>query len=408
MNIRIKPKNLKGKLKLPSSKSVSHRALLAAALADGESRIKGVLDCDDTDATLRALFALGAETRCEGDDIIVKGISKPPKVVEVDCKESGSTLRFIIPIAAALGAYGIFEGSGRLPERPITPYITEFEKKGVSFEAKEMPYRMKGQLESGRFYIDGDISSQFITGLLFALPLLNGDSEIILTSPLESRPYIDLTIQVLNKFGIEILSLEDSFFIKGNQRFQPKDFEVEGDYSQAGFFLVSNMLGSEIELLNISEKSMQGDRVVVDIINDLVKYRGTYSPLNIDARDIPDIVPILTVLACFADGTSNIRNCGRLRIKESDRLEAVTNVLNSIGADIYIENEGLVINGVKSFTGGICDSFNDHRIAMMLAIAAQKCEEPLIITNSECVAKSYPTFFEDLRSLGGELDVVIL
>lgn len=408
MNIRIKPKNLKGKLKLPSSKSVSHRALLAAALSDGESRIKGVLDCDDTDATLRALFALGVETRCEDDDIIVRGISKRPQVVDVDCKESGSTLRFIIPIAAALGSYGIFDGSGRLPSRPITSYITEFEKKGITFETTTMPYRMKGQLQSGRFYIAGDISSQFITGLLYALPLLNGNSEIILTSPLESRPYIDLTIQVLNQFGIEILSLEDSFFIKGNQKFVATDFEVEGDYSQAGFFLVSNMLGSEIELTNISPKSMQGDRVVVDIIDDLVKYRGTYSPLNIDACDIPDVVPILAVLASFADGTSNIRNCGRLRIKESDRLEAVTTVLNSIGADITIENEGLVINGVKSFTGGICDSYNDHRIAMMLAIASQKCEEPLIITNSECVAKSYPTFFEDLRSLGGELDAVIL
>lgn len=408
MNIRIKPKNLSGKLRLPSSKSVSHRALLAAALSDGESKIKGILDCDDTDATLRALFALGVETRCEEDYIIVKGFSKRPEVVDVDCKESGSTLRFIIPIAAALGVYGIFDGSGRLPNRPITPYITEFEKKGITFESNTMPYRMKGQLQSGRFYIAGDISSQFITGLLYALPLLDGNSEIILTSPLESRPYIDLTIQVLNQFGIEVLSLEDSFFIKGNQTFTATDFDVECDYSQAGFFLVSNMLGSEIELTNISPKSMQGDRVVVDIIDDLVKYRGTFSPLNIDACDIPDVVPILAVLASFADGTSNIRNCGRLRIKESDRLEAVTTVLNSIGADIIIENEGLVINGVKSFTGGICDSYNDHRIAMMLAIAAQKCEEPLIITNSECVAKSYPTFFEDLRSLGGELDAVIL
>lgn len=408
MNLKIQPKKLSGSLRVPASKSVTHRALICAALSDGESTIKNILSCEDSDATINALRALGAEISVNGSTAVVKGIKSPPDAAFIDCLESGSTLRFMIPIAAALGVSAEFTGKGKLPTRPIAPFISELSANGITFESTEMPYHITGKLRAGTFRIAGNISSQFISGLLFALPLLDGESEIIITSPLESRPYIDLTIACLKTFGVEILYFNNTIVVKGNQKFKPTTMEVEGDYSQAGFFLVSNMLGSEIKLTNISAKSMQGDRAIVDIIGDMVSYKNTYTCFDIDSTHIPDLVPILTVLGCFADGISHIRNCHRLRIKESDRLEAITAVLNSIGADIRIVNEGLVINGVKSFSGGVCDSYNDHRIAMSLAIAAQRCTEPLTITNSECVAKSYPAFFDDFRSLGGEFDVVML
>lgn len=408
MNIKITPGKLTGDIKIPPSKSISHRALICAALSKGETRINELLGCEDTDATCEALTALGAEFRTENGVTIVKGIENPPEKVEINCRESGSTLRFLIPVAAALGVEATFTGCGKLPTRPITPYIEEFSKHGVEFISDTMPYHIKGKLTAGVYSVPGDISSQFITGLLFALPLIEGSSSIVLTSPLQSKPYADITLQCMKEFGIETLEFNGNYSVKGIQQYKATEYTVEGDCSQAAFFAVANQIGSEINLINVNENSVQGDRAVFEIIHDMIKIGNNYSGFDIDATDIPDLVPILTVLAAFADGTSYIRGCKRLRIKESDRLESISTVLNSLGANVSIVNDELEIVGVKELTGGICSSFNDHRIAMSLAIASQRCTDTLTITDAECVAKSYPTFFEDFRLLGGEYDVIII
>lgn len=408
MNIVIEPKTLSGEIKVPPSKSISHRALICAALSKGESRITDLLGCEDIDATCDALAALGASFRTEGNETYVTGIETPPEKAEINCRESGSTLRFLIPVAAALGVEAVFTGCGKLPTRPITPYIDEFSKHGVEFISDSMPYHIKGKLTSGVFSVPGDISSQFITGLLFALPLMEGNSTITLTSPLQSKPYADITLQCMKSYGIETLEFNGNYSVRGVQEYKPTAYTVEGDCSQAAFFAVANQIGSNIDLVGINSNSVQGDRAVFDIINNMIKIGENYSGFDVDATDIPDLVPILTVLAAFADGTSNIRGCKRLRIKESDRLESISTVLNSLGANVTIVNDELEIVGVKELSGGVCSSFNDHRIAMSLAIASQRCTGPLTITDAECVAKSYPTFFEDFRSLGGEYDVVII
>lgn len=408
MNIQITPRPLSGQIKIPPSKSISHRALICAALSKGETEITDLLGCEDIDATCDALSALGAEFRTENGLTFVKGIENPPAKAEINCRESGSTLRFLIPVAAALGVEATFTGYGKLPTRPITPYINEFKKHGVEFISDTMPYHIKGKLTAGAFSVPGDISSQFITGLLFALPLIEGNSTIILTSPLQSKPYADITVQCMKSFGIETLEFNGNYSVKGVQKYRPCKYSVEGDCSQAAFFAVANQIGSSIDLQGINRNSVQGDRAVFDIIDNMIKIGENYSGFDIDATDIPDLVPILTVLAAFADGTSNIRGCKRLRIKESDRLESISTVLNSLGANVTIVNDELEIIGVKTLTGGTCSSFNDHRIAMSLAIASQRCTNTLTIQDAECVAKSYPTFFEDFRSLGGEYDVVII
>lgn len=408
MNIQITPRPLSGQIKIPPSKSISHRALICAALSKGETEITDLLGCEDIDATCDALSTLGAEFRTENGLTFVKGIENPPAKAEINCRESGSTLRFLIPVAAALGVEATFTGYGKLPTRPITPYIDEFKKHGVEFISDTMPYHIKGKLTAGAFSVPGDISSQFITGLLFALPLIEGNSTIILTSPLQSKPYADITVQCMKSFGIETLEFNGNYSVKGIQEYHPCKYSVEGDCSQAAFFAVANQIGSNIELQGINRNSVQGDRAVFDIIDNMIKIGENYSGFDIDATDIPDLVPILTVLAAFADGTSHIRGCKRLRIKESDRLESISTVLNSLGANVTIVNDELEIVGVKALTGGTCSSFNDHRIAMSLAIASQRCTDTLTIQDAECVAKSYPTFFEDFRSLGGEYDVVII
>ena len=408
MNIVIQPRTLSGRVVIPPSKSISHRALICAALAKGESEITGVLQCEDIDATTEALTALGAEIRTENGVTYVKGIEKAPEYAEINCRESGSTLRFIIPVAAALGVEAVFTGCGKLPTRPITPYLEQFPKHGVKFVSDTLPYHIKGKLDSGVYPVTGDISSQFITGLMFAMPLLEGSSTIQLTSPLQSKPYADITVHCMRDFGIETLEFNGNSSIKGVQQFKPAKYSVEGDCSQAAFFAVANALGSSIDIAGINPASVQGDREVFSIIDNMITINGSYSGFDVDASDIPDLVPILTVLASFAEGDSHIRGCKRLRIKESDRLVSISTVLNSLGANVRIVNDELEITGVRELSGGVCSSFNDHRIAMSLAIASQRCTSTLTITNAECVAKSYPTFFEDFRALGGEYDVVIV
>lgn len=404
MDIRITPKYLSGKILVPPSKSISHRALIAAALADGESRIYNLLDCVDiTDATIGALTALGAEIeQCNGYTR-VKGIRKAPAEAFINCHESGSTLRFIMPIAAALGCRSSFDGRANLPNRPVTPYFDQFEKHGVKFLSKTMPYITEGRLTGGVYEIAGNISSQFITGFLFALALLEEDSVIKITSPLESRPYVDLTIDAMKTFGVTVEEGENEYRIKGGQKYRPCDYTVEADMSQAAFFCVAKALGAELDIQGLNYDSLQGDREILRITDEFTK---TGKAFDVNASQIPDLVPVLTVLGCFAEGTSYIRGCERLKIKECDRLAVTSEELNKLGGKVRVEGDTLVIEGVKELSGGECDCHTDHRIPMSLAVASQRCKNPVILRGAECVSKSYPNFFEDFRSLGGIADVI--
>lgn len=404
MDIKITPSLLHGKITVPPSKSISHRALICAALADGQSVLRNVLDCEDTKATIEALTALGAQITVNGGNITVDGIKNPAAAADINCRESGSTLRFVIPIAAALGAKTTFHGSANLPNRPITPYLEEFPKHGVSFDTNKMPYTISGKLSGGEFPVTGDISSQFITGYMLALPLTGEDCTIKLTSELQSRPYAELTADVMNTFGVNVVIGEDSFTVRAGSAFTPCEYTVEADMSQAAFFLVANAIGGSTEPVNLNYESVQGDHLIIEITRDFMKNGGR--AFDVDAENIPDLVPILTVLACFAEGTSHITGCGRLRIKECDRLAAISTELNKLGAKIEAGEDFLTINGVKELHGGDCETYNDHRIAMSLAIASQRCTEPLLIRGADCVSKSYPGFFNDFAKLGGKYDVI--
>lgn len=413
MDIKITPAMLSGTVTIPPSKSVAHRLIISAALAKGTSEISNIYPSKDIIATIEAMKALGAEITLDGDRAIIKGIENPPEKAEIDCNESGSTMRFIIPVACALGVECTFKGKGKLPERPITPYLREFPKHGIEFDftgAKEgnsLPCTVKGKLTSGRFEIEGNISSQFITGLIFALTVLDNGGEIALTSHLESKPYVDITVDCLKQFGGEITEDDTGYALKGSQSLSACNVKTEGDYSQAAFFKVANSLGSNIILNGLNVKSSQGDKKIIEICDKIVYNKnGILNPFEIDCSDIPDLVPILTVLASFCKGKSVIYNVARLRIKESDRLQAISSCLNSIGGKVTAFDDKLVIEGVESLNGGEAESFNDHRIAMSMAVAALKCKEPLTIRDAKCVEKSYPNFWEDYKALGGRINVI--
>ncbi|WFA08892.1 3-phosphoshikimate 1-carboxyvinyltransferase [Tissierella sp. Yu-01] len=418
--IRIKPNRLKGEITIPSSKSLCHRAIICASLSDGESIIDNVVFSDDIYATCEGMKKLGAQIEKigEGSLRIRGGLPKYEAGETIDCKESGSTLRFLIPISLLSDKRVIFNGRGNLVSRPIDTYYRIFEEQNIKYrnDNGKLPLELEGKLKAGTFEVEGNISSQFITGLMFTLPLLNEDSRIIVTTDLESKGYVDLTIDMLGKFGVEIINNEyKEFIIKGNQSYINRDYRVEGDFSQAAFWFVGGILGEEVVSQGVNLDSLQGDKIIVSLIEQmegsLVKDNSTVNTLDsktqgitIDASQCPDLVPILTVLASLSKGETRIVNAGRLRIKESDRLKAISTELNKLGADVKELEDGLIINGVEYLIGGTVDSWNDHRIAMSLAIASIKSKDEVIITNSDAVKKSYPSFWSDFKSLGGIID----
>lgn len=413
MDICIQPAKLSGTVNIPASKSVAHRMIICAGLSKGISTITGVNFSNDIYATIHAMEALGASFEIVDSTIIVTGLGDRliKKTADISCIESGSTLRFLIPIAAALGVNTTFYGQGRLPQRPITTYIRELSKKGIIFDYNNtMPFSISGQLKSGDFYLEGDVSSQYVTGLLFALPFLQGDSRILMMSPLQSKPYVTLTIECMKKFGFDIKEIENGYFISGNQKPISCNVKVEGDYSQAAFFAVANFLGSSINIENLNPESVQGDKKIIEIVQQMCynKEQGQPVCFNIDATDIPDLVPILAVLGTFGNAPSIITGAHRLKIKESDRLIAISDMLNRLGGNIIPNDDGLEIYPVTTLNGGKIDSYNDHRIAMCAAITATRCTEAVIIQNGECIEKSYPKFYEDYNHLGGNAHVIVL
>lgn len=411
MTITITPGKLSGSVTPPPSKSQAHRLLIAAALAHGESVISNVALSQDIEATLRCLEELGAEFTVDGSTITVRGMGanamsplRRMAYPRLDCGESGSTLRFLIPIALAVRGGGIFTGSGRLMERPLKPYFDLFDEKGIAYELKDNTLTVSGLLEPGEYRLPGDVSSQFFTGLLFALPLLGGPSAIIPTSPLESEGYIQMTLRVMAQFGVELpvtLSLPPHYHPQGNQTYRAANAAVEADWSQAAFWYAAGALGNPVVPAGMDPYSLQGDRVVME---QLLALSGP-GDLALDVSGCPDLVPPLAATAALRAGrATRLTNAARLRIKESDRLASVTAVLGALGADITEGPDFLEIRGKETLSGGAAvDSFNDHRIAMMAAIAATRCETPITITGAQCVAKSYPDFWEVYGQLGGNV-----
>ena len=404
MNVTIHPGPLSGTLVLPGSKSQGHRLLMAAALAKGESRISNVTASRDIEATLACLTALGAEITRSGKTLTVRGGGDPQNRPALRCGESGSTLRFLIPVALAVAGGGTFQGSERLMERPLAPYFDIFREKGIAFSGEGNTLRIEGRLTPGVYHLPGNVSSQFITGLMYALPLLEGDSEIRLTAPLESAGYVDMTRDALRAFGIEVRQIPGGWLVPGGQRYCPADATAEGDWSQGAFFLAAQAMGHDLDLAGLSPDSRQGDRIVTEYLARL----NAPGEAELDVRDCPDLVPALAARAALRDGEiTRITNAARLRLKESDRLAAVAEVLRALGAEIREEPEGLTIRGKKELEGGAAaDAWNDHRIAMMAAVAATRCERPVTIHGAECVRKSYPEFWRDFAKLGGKLEVL--
>lgn len=420
MKAIINEARLSGSIPAIASKSMAHRYMIAAALADAPSFVSCHSTSEDIEATKACLEAMGAgfEKRKGGFVVTPVDATKMADGIRLPCKESGSTFRFLLPVVASFGKTACFLQEGRLPQRPLSPLYEEMTAKGmIMSEQGTNPFCLEGQLRAGEYRLAGNVTSQFISGLLFALPRLDGDSKIVLTSKLESKLYVDMTLEVLKQFGIDIITEDNSYIIKGNQTYLAKDGNIEGDWSNAAFWLVAGAIGKKpITMSGLFADSLQGDKSIVKILEDFgadVTYEGNsvmVTPnkmhgISIDAMDIPDLVPILAVLASFAEGETKIYNAARLRLKESDRLSTVTEVLNSLGADIEEKEDGLIIHGVDMMTGGAVNAMGDHRIAMMSAIAAIRCKEAVIIENAEAVNKSYPTFFKDYEALGGKVEI---
>ena len=427
MKIKIRPGKLNGTIEIPPSKSYSHRAVIAAALAENgkKSKIDNLKFSVDITTTTDIMENWGAEIeRFESAlEIIGNGGKVAPRDKYVQCNESGSTVRFLIPVGITRENELIFDGKGKLVDRPLDSYYRIFKEQGLKYETTggKLPLTVNGKLKPGNYEIDGNISSQFITGLLYALPLLEGDSKLIINKNLESKGYVDLTLEILKLAGIEIVNNDyKSFDIRGNQTYKPFNYTVEGDYSQVAFWIVAGIISAnrdnEVKCLHVNKNSLQGDREIIEIVtrmganleifDDYVivkpsKTKGTV----IDISQCPDIGPVLTVLAALSKGETRIINGERLRIKESDRITSIKTELNKLGGNVSEEGDSLIIQGVEGFRGGVTVSaWNDHRIAMSLAVASTKCEEEIILEEAESVRKSYPHFWDDFVKMGGEIE----
>lgn len=391
----VHPHPLRGRVEIPSSKSYAHRLLIASALSDAPTDVRMNALNNDIIATADCLRALGAKIDRTDAGFLVHPIQAAPDGEHtLFCGESGSTLRFMIPVAAALGARCTFTGAGRLPERPNRILTDALNAHGVHADSDLLPMRLSGQLTGGAYPIAGNVSSQYITGLLLALPLCAQDSQILLTTHLESAAYIDITLETLAPFGIRIERTESGWRIPGGQRYRsPKSINAEGDWSGAAFWCAANRLGSEVECLGLNPRSVQGDRAILEMLNQLGG--------EIDVSGTPDLVPALAVAAAAHPGVTRITGAARLRIKESDRLRTVADMLRALGGHVDEFDDGLVIHGGAPLHGGTVNGCNDHRIVMAAAIAGTIAQEPVHITDAQAVGKSYPAFFNAFNALGG-------
>ena len=411
-DVKFSPFVPNGTVNVPPSKSDVHRAIICAAMANGVSRISPVALSNDIKATIGCIKALGADAVLENNVLTVDGTNMyKNKTALLDCGESGSTLRFFIPIAAVGNINATFVGKGKLPQRPIGIFTEALPKAGTVCKTEGgLPLEIKGQLKSGIFKIPGNVSSQFITGLLLALPILEGDSEIVLTSPLESVGYIAMTIRTMKQFGVNIQATEKGWHIKGGQSYKTCDYTTDGDWSQAAFFMLLGAVSGKVTVKGVAKDSTQGDKKCAEILarfgakvtqldNEVTVEKGELKAITIDASQIPDLVPVLSVCAAFAEGTTKIINAERLRIKECDRLKATAELLNNLGGKV---------KELSSLKGGNVNGYNDHRIVMSAAVCAARSDEDITATFAMSINKSYPDFYIDYNSIGGKANVLDL
>lgn len=395
MKLEIKPSVLNGEISAPPSKSIAHRALISAALADGVSHISNFYPCEDTKATADALTLMGAEISVNGGVCTVKGVGGKLKPADIYCNESGSTLRFLIPLAFN-GEEFSFSGAERLLQRPLNVYEQICKEQGIDFEQGNREIRVKGKLNGGEFTVKGNISSQFITGLLFSLVMLGKDSVINITPPIESKPYIDLTVDTMRAFGIDGISFEgNKIKIKGNQRYKSTDFAIEGDCSNAAFLEALNYVGSSVRVLGINEDTLQGDIVYKENFELLKEGRPTIS-----LADCPDLGPVLMAVAAVNNGAVFV-DTERLKIKESDRGEAMKAELEKFGVEVEIADNKITVSSGISKPNKVLLSHNDHRIVMSLSILCLKTGGE--IEGYSAVNKSFPEFFGCIESLGAQV-----
>lgn len=418
MNVTITKPPRGGRVAAIASKSHAHRALIAAALADAPTKIICSETNEDILATAGCLQALGAEIAYGGGVFIVRPLAQPLGTEHraLDCGESGSTLRFLLPVACALGAYVSLVMRARLPRRPLSPLYEELVAHGCTLSGQGVsPLHVSGKLTGGTYTIAGNVSSQFVTGLLLALPLLTEDSRIEITGELESRPYVDITLQVLRDYGIEVTENSSGFLIRGGQTYRsPGTAVIEGDWSNAASWLALGAISAEpVTVTGLDVNSPQGDKAFVNMLTrfgakvdagkDFVTVSGgLLRGIDADVRLTPDLTPMIAAVALAADGRTRILNAARLRLKESDRLGVIRNTLGALGAQVQETMDGIEIEGGLPLRGCAVSSENDHRIAMMAAVASALCDGPVTIGQADAVNKSYPRFFDDFRVLGGE------
>lgn len=396
MNIRITPKVLRGCVEAPASKSFAHRYIVAAMLSDDNTLININAFSDDILKTLSCVTALGGKYVRNGNCVTVSPVNVVPENALIDCGESGTTARIMLPVCAAIAKSAVISGSGRLPERPFSEIVRVLRAGCANLSSDALPISVSGCLKSGDYEIEGHISSQYITGLMFALSTLDSESRIILKTPLQSAAYVEMTRDVLKKFGIDIQKKANVYYVPAGKLRTPGEVSVEGDWSNSAFWIVASALGNDVKVEGLNYSSVQGDRKITELLdND-----------KIDVSEIPDLFPVLAVLAAGRSGDTMLYNAARLRLKESDRIEATDSLLRSLGGKTSKGKDYLVIHGRGSLSGGIVDGFNDHRIVMSAAVAASICSGPVEITGAEAVNKSYPLFFEEYKKLGGEVNVI--
>ena len=415
----ITPNTLEGTMVVPPSKSDAHRAIICAALSDGISEIFPIEISNDIMATINAIKAIGAKVRVIGDRLLVDGSSSlRENYAEIDCCDSASTLRFLLPVVCCRGIRAKFKGSKGLKARPMKNFTACFQKAGINFSFEgEFPSEVFGMVSPGRFSIPGNISSQFISGLLLALPMLSNDSEIYLTTPLESAKYVEMTINTMQKFGVKIEKTSYGYRVPGKQTYSAQNYKVEGDWSQAAFFMAAGAIAGKIRIKGLNMNSVQADKQILAFLqrvganiehdeDDIIVSKGDLKACDIYANQNPDLIPILAVVASMCKGASAIFNASRLRFKESDRLRALCSNLKKMGVDVKEMEDGLLIVGEEKLKGTSLDGFNDHRIVMAMAIAAICAKGKVLISNAESICKSYPSFFEHYNQLGGVVDVI--
>lgn len=397
MDITIYPSKLEGCISAIPSKSMAHRLLICAAFSDASTNLHCPQTNRDIEATAGCLNALGAEIIHMDECYKVRPVRKIPETAELNCYDSGSTLRFMLPLVCALGIETTIHMSGRLPDRPLSPMWEELESHGCKLSRPTATIiHTSGKLLPGEFKIDGNVSSQFITGLLFALSLLNGQSKISVIGELESKPYVEMTQHVLAMFGVPT----PNYTVRGCVPFStPGDIVVEGDWSNGAFFLAAQALGNPLTVLNLDPCSLQGDRVITKIL------ASTEESPSISAADIPDLIPILAVFYA-TNGGATFTDIARLRLKESDRVVSVIKLLQNLGISVEADTNTMQVH-VGQIQGGIVDACGDHRIAMAAGIAATIANSPVTILGAECVEKSYPTFWQEYQRLGGKYEQYI-